>query len=160
MLIWMSRQVGGGRWTASLESTAGAGESTASAARGAREEKWGGISEEPHLGAKTAAFSAEVLVCKGGRRRAPRRKFSTRMRSCRTCVQTLMIMSGQLGPGRVDSGRCHEWTVRQLLQVGVRVRLRGVVWAVCCMVLYGCMLIQRCMALYGAVWLYGAGGKA
>ena len=29
-----------------------------------------------------------------------------------------MIMSGQLGPGRVDSGRCHEWTVRQLLQVG------------------------------------------
>ena len=38
--------------------------------------------------------------------------------------------------------------------------LRGVVWAVCCMVLYSCMLIQRCMALYGAVWLYGAGGKA
>ena len=30
--------------------------------------------------------------------------------------------------------------------------LRGVVWAVCCMVLYSCMLIQRCMALYGAVW--------
>ena len=38
--------------------------------------------------------------------------------------------------------------------------LRGVVWGVCCMVLYSCMLIQRCMALYGAVWLYGAGGKA
>ena len=53
-----------------------------------------------------------------GRARSARRKFSTRMRSCRTCVQTLMIMSGQLGPGRVDSGRCHEWTVRQLLQVG------------------------------------------
>ena len=54
-----------------------------------------------------------------GRARSARRKFSTRMRSCRTCVQTLMIMSGQLGPGRVDSGRCHEWTVRQLLQVGL-----------------------------------------
>ena len=38
--------------------------------------------------------------------------------------------------------------------------LRGVVWAVCCMVLYGCMLIQRCMGMYGDVWLYGAGGKA
>ena len=66
----MSRQVGGGRWTASP-----------------------GVD-------------------------SPGGKFSTRMRSCRTCVQTLMIMSGQLGPGRVDSGRCHEWTVRQLLQVG------------------------------------------
>ena len=33
----------------------------------------------------------------------------------------------------------------------VRGRLRGVVWAVCCMVLYGCMLIQRCMALYGCM---------
>ena len=29
--------------------------------------------------------------------------------------------------------------------------LRGVVWAVCCMVLYSCMLIQRCMALYGCM---------
>ena len=38
--------------------------------------------------------------------------------------------------------------------------LRGVVWAVCCMVLYGCMLIQRCMVLYVAVWLYGARREA
>ena len=34
--------------------------------------------------------------------------------------------------------------------------LRGAVWAVWCMVLYGCMLIQRCMVLCGVVWLYGA----
>ena len=32
-----------------------------------------------------------------------------------------------------------------------RRQLRGVVWAVCCMVLYSCMLIQRCMALYGCM---------
>ena len=89
MLIWMSRQVGGGRWTASgVDSRCG----------------------------RVDSF---------GRARSARRKFSTRMRSCRTCVQTLMIMSGQLGPGRVDSGRCHEWTVRQLLQVGG--------WALCAM---------------------------
>ena len=50
-----------------------------------------------------------------------------------------------------------QWAVEGVL---LSSDLRGVVWAVCCMVLYGCMLIQRCMALYGAVWLYGAGGKA
>ena len=79
----MSRQVGGGRWTAS-----------------------------PGVDSRCGRVDSF------GRARSARRKFSTRMRSCRTCVQTLMIMSGQLGPGRVDSGRCHEWTVRQLLQVG------------------------------------------
>ena len=38
--------------------------------------------------------------------------------------------------------------------------LRGAVWAIWCMVLYGCMLIQRCMVLYVAVWLYGARREA
>ena len=35
-------------------------------ARGAREEKLGGISEEPHLGAKTAAFLQKYWSAKAG----------------------------------------------------------------------------------------------
>ena len=46
----------------------------------------------------------------------------------------------------------HPWApFRQYPLPSHRHSLRGVVWGVCCMVLYSCMLIQRCMALYGCM---------